>query len=261
MAYQRWPAAAARLLTKKHHLKYLYRRPGGSPRSVCRSIFPEVNNESTDASTELAHSRLAGCSSRAECTWKAYVICRTFDRKALELKAWRQPWVSALDGVGRLLAEVGKPHRLFTSSFGPNCRTRNEVRNAKSPKRYVLNLFADSDNVKPLTWRFRRNKRNVYLSKPEIFEQLLRLPYVGNLTAKNMFQLLKVHDEHSDNSPVTSVNQKKWRSRRFAFTSTGARYCLNLLLHEPGGSEISGGGGKGEDLGEKRPTGKGGERP
>ena len=51
-----------------------------------------------------------------------------------------------------------------------------------------------------------------------------------------MYQLLKKADPHAQNSKAAPARKRRFHDR-FAITSTGARWALNLLLAEPGGKD------------------------
>ena len=87
----------------------------------------KINDEDTDFCSTQAFEILRGTENRDEKTWKAYVIAKTFSRAALALEAFRQKWKTLAHGVQMILKEIDDPSVLFTASFGPNCRIRNEV--------------------------------------------------------------------------------------------------------------------------------------
>ncbi|CAJ1344488.1 unnamed protein product, partial [Effrenium voratum] len=197
-AYQRWPKGPKRLLNKKFELRYRLER-----RLLTRVVAPEevlramkVNVEQTDTCTLLAHKILSACRTREDLAMKAYVIVRTYSAASLRLKAWGTPWVSVEAGARALLKEADHPADLFTAAFNPNRRLRNEALQARSPRKFVQSVFAScSGKVAPVTWQW------VYSSRENVYTQLLRLPGLGPLDVKNLFQLLKRHDTLAQWSP------------------------------------------------------------
>ncbi|CAJ1452507.1 unnamed protein product [Effrenium voratum] len=199
----------------------------------------KVNDEAYDHCTRVLEGIMQAVADPAEASIKAYVAARTYSRVALGLPCWRKKWASLGEGVSWLLADTlaagHEPRELFTQSFGPNCRRYSEcVGTMRGQSAYVRDCF--SQELPPLQWLapVGSSGKVRHATKEEVYAQLLTWPGVGPLTAKNLYQLLRLAP-CVQGFRAAAGNARQDSSNYFAMTSAGARMAISLLFAEPGG--------------------------